>query len=380
MTTPSLRIVFAEPDTMFSLMETAARRQLTPAGEKALKYFFGADITAPLARLAGIPDHLGLPAGIEAEICADEAALARALPAADFLVTERAPVTRRHMLLGRRLRLIQKFGRDCDNIDLGAAEELGIPVANLLRYSSLSSAESVIALLLGLARNLVHAHRSVLAVRDRAREPRFESGPPRTKFNWAQVRGVRVLATQSLGLIGMGENSAEVAKRAAALGMRILYYKRTRLAPALEAEFGNARYLPLEELAAEADFISVQVPYGPPTEKMIDRAFLARMKPTSFLINTARGGVIDEQALYEALRAKQIAGAALDVYRYEPVPPDCPLLELDNILWTPHMTGGEPEFMLRESEDVLANLARAWQDKTPNGLRTACGRHTPEAK
>jgi phosphoglycerate dehydrogenase-like enzyme len=371
MTAPGARTVFVEPDTMFSLMETALRRQLTPDGERALKYFFGPDISAPLARLTALADRLGLPPAMEVEVCPEAAALERALPAADFLVTERAPVTRRHIESGRQLKLIQKFGRDCDNIDLAAAREGGVAVASLLRRSSLSAAENVIALLLALARNLVLAHRSVLAVRDPALPPRFASGPPRTKFNWAGVRGIRVLATQSLGLIGLGEISGEIAKRAAAFGMRILYSKRHRLPAELEAEFGNARYLPLEELAAQADFISIHVPYGPATEKMIGAEFLARMKPTSFLINTARGGIIDEQALYAALRAKKIAGAALDVYRYEPIPPDCPLLDLDNVLWTPHMAGGEPEFMLQEVEDVLANLARAWQGLPPAGLVTA---------
>jgi len=370
-TTQSVRVVFAEPDTLFSLMETAVNRRLTPGGEKALKYFFGADISAPLARLTGMADMLGLPA-MQAEICPDETALEKAIPTADFLVTEREPLLRKHIALGaRNLRLIQKFGRDCDNIDLQAAQELGVTVANLIRYSSLSSAENVIALLLGLARNLIYAHNSVLAVRQKQLPPHFETGPARTKFNWTSVRGIRVLATQSLGLIGLGENSGEIAKRAAALGMRILYYKRNRLPAEQEAEFGNAQYLSLDELAAQADFITVHVPYGPPTEKMINAGFLARMKPTSFLINTARGGVVDEAALYKALKEKKIAGAALDVYRYEPMPPDCPLLDLDNVLWTPHMSGGEPEFMIQESEDVLANLARVWHGKTPTGLMTS---------
>ena len=118
----------------------------------------------------------------------------------------------------------------------------------------------------------------------------------------------------------------------------------------------------------QSDFITIHVPVrSSNTEKMVNADFLAKMKPTAFLINTSRGGVVDEQALYEALKQNKIAGAALDVYRYEPVPPDCPLLDLDNILWTPHMSGGEPEFMLQESEDVLANLARMWQGKTPTG-------------
>jgi phosphoglycerate dehydrogenase-like enzyme len=274
----------------------------------------------------------------------------------------------------KRLRLIQKFGRDCGNIDVTAAQELGVPVANLIRYSSLSSAENVIALLLGLARNLIVAHNSVLAVRDKNLPARFEAGPVRTKFNWTSVRGIRVLATQTLGLIGLGENSGQIAKRAAALGMRIIYYKRNRLPATEEAALGGAQYLSLKELVAQADFITIHVPYGPQTEKMVNAEFLAGMKPTSFLINTSRGGVVDEQALYEALQQKKIAGAALDVYRYEPIPPDCPLLDLNNILWTPHMSGGEPEFMLQECEDVLSNLARVWQGTTPTGLVTACER------
>ena len=188
------------------------------------------------------------------------------------------------------------------------------------------------------------------------------------------MRGIRVLATQTLGLIGLGENSGQIAKRAAALGMRIIYYKRNRLPATEEVALGRAQYLSLKELVAQADFITIHVPYGPQTEKMVNAEFLAGMKPTSFLINTSRGGVVDEQALYEALQQKKIAGAALDVYRYEPIPPDCPLLDLNNILWTPHMSGGEPEFMLQECEDVLSNLARVWQGTTPTGLVTACER------
>jgi len=368
-TTDTLRVVFAEEDTLFSLMETAIRRELTPGGEKALKYFFGADISAPLTRLTSMADHLGLPPSMEAEICTDESGLAAASPRADFLIVEREKITREHIEAGaKRLRLIQKFGRDSGNIDLMAAEELGVPVANLIRYSSLSSAENVMALLLGLARNLITAHHSVIAVRDRNLPPRFEAGPVRTKFNWTSVKGIRVLATQTLGLIGLGENSGEIAKRAAALGMRILYHKRNRLPAAEEAELGSARYVSLYELAAQADFITIHVPYSAQTEKMISAQFLAHMKPTSFLINTSRGGVVDEKALYEALQEKKIAGAALDVYRYEPIPPDCPLLDLNNILWTPHMSGGEPEFMLQECEDVLSNLSRIWQGTTPAGL------------
>ncbi len=365
----SLRIVFSEEDTLFRLMEAALLRRLTPAGEKALTYFFGPDFSPALGVLTGIADRVGLPRGAEAVVCGHADALDEALPLADFLVVEREMITRVHIQAGAgRIRLIQKFGRDYRNIDLAAAKEFRLKVANLVRLSSLSSAENMMALLLALARNLVAAHTSVLARRDPGATPRFESGPARTKFNWSSIRGIRVLAEQTLGLIGLGENSGEVAKRARAFGMRVVYYKRHPLPLEEEDAMGGVRYLPLNDLLAQSDFISIHLPYGAATERFIGPEALRRMKPNAYLINTSRGGIVDEEALYDALKSRRIAGAALDVYRYEPVPPDCPLLDLDSVLWTPHMSGGEPHFMLREVEDVLANLARVVRGEAPIGL------------
>jgi phosphoglycerate dehydrogenase-like enzyme len=363
-----LRIVFAEEDTLFRLMEVAVRREPTASGEKALAYFFGPDFSSPLQALRQIADRLGLPRAMEAVVCVSDAALDEALGSADVVVAETAAITRaRVKACAARARLIQKFGRDPRNIDLAAAAEFGVPVANLLRISSLSVADNVMALLLALARNLLTAHRSVVARLDPSLAPRFPKNPPRNTFNWSSIRGLRVLGESTLGLIGLGENSGDVARRARAFGMRILYHKRQPLPAAEEAELG-VRYVPLDELLAQADFVSIHVPYGPQTEKMIGREALGKMKPTAFLINAARGGIVDEEALYEALRSRRLAGAALDVYRYEPVPADCPLLDLDNVVWTPHCSGGEPEFMLREVEDVLANVARVWRGEPPAGL------------
>ena len=294
------------------------------------------------------------------------------LPSADFLVTEATTITRAHLQAGAGcLRLIQKFGRDWRNIDVAAADELGLRVANLVRFSSLSSGDHITALLLALARNLLGAHRAVLARGDPGMKPQFEKGPPRNKFNWGMTRNIKVLAENTLGLIGLGENSGEVAKRVRQLGMQVLYYKRQRLSKEEEAALGGVRYIDLDGLLAQSDFVSIHVPYGKPTEKMIGREALAKMKRGAYLINTARGGIVDEEALYDALKSGHLGGAALDVYRYEPVPPDCPLLELDNVLWTPHISGGEPEFMLREVEDVLANVARVLRGETPSGLVSA---------
>jgi phosphoglycerate dehydrogenase-like enzyme len=312
-------------------------------------------------------DRLGLPA-LHAAVCTEERALADALPTADVLVAEAAEITRAHVAAAPRLRFIQKFGRDPGNIDLAAARERGIPVANLLRVSSLSAADNMLALVLALARKLVPAHQAVVARRDPKLPPKFPTDPPRNLYNWAGIRGLRILAEQTLGLIGLGENSGEIARRARAFGMRVLYYKRRRLPPETEAELGGVEYVALDRLLAESDFVSLHVPYGPATEKMIGPEALAKMKPGAFLINTARGGLVDEQALYEALRSGRLGGAGLDVYRYEPIPPDCPLLELDNVVWAPHTCGGEPAFLLREVETVMDNIARVLRGEPPVGL------------
>jgi uncharacterized caspase-like protein len=172
-----MRIVFAEEDTLFRLMEAAAIRQATPGCEKALTYFFGPDFSSPLQTLTGIADRLGLPSAMEAVVCSSKDSLDETVSSADFLVVERELISRTHIQAGaRRIQLIQKFGRDDRNIDLAAATEFGIKVANLVRFSSLSSADNIMALLLALARNLVKAHQSVLAQRDASLNPEFEKG------------------------------------------------------------------------------------------------------------------------------------------------------------------------------------------------------------
>lgn len=362
-----LRVVFAEEDNMFRLMEVAVARQPTPIAQKALTYFCGPEAPAATATLTSMADRLGLPP-LEAVVCTEDGALAAALPAADVIVAETAEITRAHVAAAPGLRFIQKFGRDWRNIDVAAARERGIPVANLARVSSYSAADNMMALVLALARKLIPAHNAVLARRDPTLAPRFSTDPPRNTFNWAGIRGLRVLTEQTLGLIGLGENSGEVAKRARAFGMRVLYYKRRRLPVEEEQALGGVEYVPLDRLLAEADFVSLHVPYGPTTEKMIGREALAKMKPGAFLINTARGGLVDEAALYDALKSGRLAGAGLDVYRHEPIPPDCPLLELDTIVWAPHTCGGEPAFLLREVEAVMTNIARVLRGEPPIGL------------
>jgi phosphoglycerate dehydrogenase-like enzyme len=366
MSTNALSVVFAEEDTLFRLMEMALLRKLTPQGEKTLTYFFGNDFSAPLEVLTTMGDRLGLPREVATTVCQNDADLDRALPAADILVLERSDMQAARIdACAPRIKLIQQFGQDHRHIDLAAARKRGVNVANLIRFSSLSSADNITTLILACARDLLTAHNSVKSRRDPSKPGRFPTDPPRNKFNWAGIRDIRVLAEHTIGFIGMGENSGHVATRLRGMGMRVLYYKRNKLTAEEETKLGGVSYAPLDTLLAQSDFVSIHVPYEPATEKMVDAAFLAKMKKRAYLINSARGGIVDEKALYDALKSGHLAGAALDVYRYEPVPDDCPLLDLDNILWTPHTSGGRPEFMIRESEDVLTNVARVLRGEKP---------------
>ena len=205
------------------------------------------------------------------------------------------------------------------------------------------------------------------AQRDKTLPGTFPTDPPRNKFNWPDIQNIRVLAEHTIGFIGMGENAGLAARRLRAMGMTVLYHKRTRLSPEDEQDLGGVEFVSREELLSRSDFVTVHIPYHDKTEKYVDAAFLAAMKPDAYIINTSRGGILDERALYDSLQNGHLAGAALDVYRYEPVPADCPLLDLDNIVWTPHISGGRPEFMLRESEDVLTNVARVLNGEKPLG-------------
>ena len=360
-------VLFAEEDTLFRLMETALNHGLSPQAEKALHSFFGEDIGTPVDYLKGLRSSLNLPADIKGVVCEQKEKLEELLGDADFLVVERPSITRDMLKKCRgRLKLVQKFGSDYKEIDIVAAKEMGIPVAKLLRVSTISVAEHVVLLILSLARNIVKAHQAAVARRD-AKDGSKSEGPPKALFNWGRVPNIQRIYGKTLGLIGFGENGQEVAWRAHALGMKINYYQRNRADKEIEKKM-DARYIPtLFELMERSDFVSVHVPYGPPTEKIITYEVLSHMKPSAYFINTSRGGLVDEKGLHRILAEKKITAAALDVYRWEPVPTDSPLLGLDTIVWSTHNAGGAPEFMLEESRDVLQNIGRVLRGEEPEG-------------
>lgn len=234
------------------------------------------------------------------------------------LVTDK--ITAEVMDAAPNLKVISTMAVGYDNIDIAAATQRGIPVGNTPGVLTETTAELAMALMLSAARRIPEGERYVRAGKWRTWEPTLLLG--------------RDLNGATLGIIGFGRIGQAVAQRAKAFGMRIIYHGGSDTDAAREI---GAEHAALDELLHQSDFISVHVPYKPETHHMIDSRALSLMKSTTILVNTARGGVIDPQALYEALKQGTIAFAALDVTEPEPIPMDSPLLTLDNCLIVPHI-------------------------------------------
>ncbi len=247
------------------------------------------------------------------------------------------------------LRVIANFGVGFEHIDVAAATHRGLPVTNTPGVLTEATADLAFALILALGRRLVEGDK-------RVREGKFTYWAP-LLFLGQEVSG------QTLGLIGAGRIGQAMAKRARGFGMRVLYYNRTPLSPAAEQEL-NVSFAPLEDLLREADFVSLHVPLTPQTRHLIGRRELELMKPTAHLINTARGPVVDEAALVEALRRGEIGGAGLDVYELEPqLSPG--LTDLDNVVLLPHVGSATIETRTRMGLMAAANLLAGLRGERP---------------
>lgn len=224
----------------------------------------------------------------------------------------------REVLEASNLRVIARAGVGYDAVDMAAATERGVVVTITPGTNEVSVAEQTLALMLGVMRGFP----------ERDREVRCGI--------WKRVPLPR-LAGKILGLVGLGRTGRAVATRAQALGMTVIGSDPVA-DPTFVAQYG-IRLVTVDELLAEADIVSLHAPATPQTIRLIDSRALAKMKPGSVLINTARGSLVDEAALCEALRSRHLMAAGLDVFDVEPLPTDSPLLELDNVLLAPHMGG-----------------------------------------
>ncbi len=263
------------------------------------------------------------------------------------------------------LRLIQVQGRAPWAVNMEAAAAAGVPVSGLPHRGAIAVAEQTMALMLGLYRRLVPGH---VGTRN-ANYVGLGVDPVRTTerriaFNWLGYDDVLQLHGRVLGLVGLGGIGLEVARRAQAFDMDVIYHRRSRLPREYEAMAG-VRYLPLHELLAASDVVSLHAPHTEHTEHIIDADALRLMKRDAILVNTARGGLVDEAALLDAVQSGQIAGAGLDVFLDEPLPEHSPLRHAPNVLFSPHVGGGTGGGQAGMARDMVANLAAARDGRVP---------------
>jgi D-3-phosphoglycerate dehydrogenase len=261
-----------------------------------------------------------------------------------LLVRSSTQVTADVIEAGKRLRVVARAGVGVDNIDVEAATQAGVIVVNAPTGNVVAAAEHTIAMLLALARHIAQADAHVRA----------------GQWKRNQFMGVEVRA-KTLGTIGLGRVAQEVVRRAQGLGMNVIAYD-----PFVTAEFAaqrGVRMVDMDTLLAECDFLTVHVPLTPSTANLIDRPQLKKMKPSARILNVARGGVINETALVEAIEAGEIAGAALDVFAEEPLPADSPLRKSNKIILTPHLGGSTHEAQEQVAEDVALQVIDVLRDR-----------------
>jgi phosphoglycerate dehydrogenase-like enzyme len=270
---------------------------------------------------------------------ADEARLARLLPDAEVLLHVLKPATAAVIQQAPKLRLIQKIGVGVNTIDLAAAQARGIAVANMPGTNTPAVAEATLLLMLAALRNLAGL------------DPACRAGQ-----GWALGVGLQErvgeLRGRTVGLVGAGMVPRALVPMLRGIGAEVIYWS-----PHDHPELG-VPHCDLSELIAVADIISLHLPLVPDTERLIDRAALGQMKPGAILVNTARGGLVDEAALVEALASGHLRAAGLDVFAEEPLPADNPLLTLDNVVLMPHVAWLTPETLDRSLDIAIENMRR----------------------
>jgi glyoxylate reductase len=251
-----------------------------------------------------------------------------------------------------RLKMVANMAVGFNNIDVETATRLGIAVSNTPGVLTETTADLAFALLLATARRMGEAERFV-------RAGRFTGWGP-LLFCGAEVHHA------TLGLIGMGRIGQVMARRALGFDMRICYYNRQRLAAEIEATY-QATYLPLDELLQQSDFVSLHLPYTPQTHHLIGARELALMKPEAMLINTARGPIVDEQALVQALQSGKLAGAGLDVFEHEPRI-EAELLRMENVVLLPHIASASLKTRTLMATMAAENLVAHVRGQRPPNL------------
>lgn len=265
---------------------------------------------------------------------------------AEAVIPEHVLVDDAFLAQAPRLRFVQ-VGAGYDNVDLAACSRRGVQVCNAAGLNADAVAEHVMALLLCHYKNICPLNQFM----------HTGGSAPLPDYHGGELSG------RTLGLVGLGHIGRAVAVRAQAFGLRVLGWSYRPI------DVPGVEFVLLSQLFAESDIVSLHVPLTDDTRQLIDAAALAQMKPTSLLINTARGGLIDEAALVRALQSGTLGGACLDVFAEEPLPAESPLRQLDNVILTPHTAGypDGPKFHAKRIAYFAANIQRWLAGDEPQG-------------
>jgi phosphoglycerate dehydrogenase-like enzyme len=302
----------------------------------------------------------------EVEFAADQPGFEDKLAGADAVIVESLMLDRASVAKLKPLAVVHKFGAITSNIDMLACEERRISVFKVARRGNVAVAEQAFALMIALAKG-IGRYNGVVTAEDLAEmghavrpyDRRYTGGS-----NYARIAGLRSLQGATLGLIGLGEVGREVAKRAAAFGMILLYHQRNRISPPEELGIG-ARFSALEDLMAQSDYILVQLPLNDSTRGIIGKKALEGVKPGAMLINVARADLVERAALMEALDLGRLAGVAMDVGYSEPWTPDDPLLQYTDgrVIAMPHTAVGDRRIGLADLAEMCRNIWRVLDNR-----------------
>jgi len=285
-----------------------------------------------------------LPPGSDEETLQGEASRANAL-----ITRGGVKVTRGFMESAPGLVAVGVHGIGCDHVDIQAAADLGKVVLNTPFALADSVAEMAIALMLSLTRRVVSADKAVRA------------GEWSRKYG--DLRGIEIKG-KTVGIVGLGKIGSAVARRLKPFEVRLLYNSRTRK-PDLEDEIG-VEWASLDELVRRSDIISLSLPHTPETHHLISRERIEAMKNGVYIVNTARGKIVDEEALIEALESGKVAQAALDVFEAEPLDTGSPLASMDNVVLTPHLAASSEEAMMRMAVQVAEGVLKVLRGEAPD--------------
>ena len=268
---------------------------------------------------------------------------------ADFIIVYRAALRERVLRAATKVRLVQLLSAGYDRMNLKLMKELGIPCANNGGANSWAVADHAVLLMLALYKRLVPADRAT-------REGHWDQ--PINGFNTFEM------ADKLVGVIGFGNIGRQVARRVQAFDASVQYYDEYPLPKEREREL-NVALVSLDELFLTSDIVTCHTPLTDDTHHLVDAGRIASMKPTAVLINTSRGRVVGEAALIEALQNGVIAGAGLDVLEEEPIDPHNPLLNMENVVVTPHSAGTTWDTWFRRAEFAYQNIQRVWEGEPP---------------